>query len=154
MGKEVMNDISESRILMPKKCVASFISAMQTWEIWLYSENRKTEYIENSCYRENVLREAHDKLFEIFTEHLTLSAIEKIGGRLSSLSPQKPPEYEQTIESNHEEIKDHYFIYAQQERGFKHRIKYELIIENVQWKINSAFVWHTSKNKWIKSKAI
>jgi len=155
----------------PKERLQDFLTAMTEWEMWSHVEDRKTsnDYEwekfssanglkpeDRSQCREKHWQEARERLMAIFTEFLTRHALEKIGApRLISVRFAKPPSFDQDIENGYEQKRTHAYIYATHKRSNLYpRMKYDMTIEDGVWKIDTAFDWRQSLNKWEKVKAL
>jgi hypothetical protein len=75
-------------------------------------------------------------------------------GYIKLICSSRPPEYEQEIEAESEEKRTHVYLYAQPKGNFYSRRRYNFVIENGTWKINSAFDWRKSSGKWEKIRSI
>ncbi|RKP43261.1 NTF2 fold immunity protein [Trinickia fusca] len=142
--------------MSPIDRVKTFLRQMSEWETSFHAEKRSDAYKQDPNYRDQADRNAKSRLRTIFSENLSMKALNDLGAaRLDTLGTGQPPEYDQAVLADTEaQSGSATNIEAVRQKGLKQRYRYTTIVEHDLPKIDDVSVWRGSSGKWERRHAI
>ncbi|AOJ23691.1 hypothetical protein WJ12_01970 [Burkholderia seminalis] len=142
--------------MTPTERLTTFIADMLRWEIALEAKRRALRGNQDSSVREQMLTDAREALNQIFMEHLSAEALAtKAQSRLDLLPSGRPPEFEQQVlDDTESKVGKTIYIETFNERGLAQRLRYALVMEHGEPKIDAVYDWRRSTGKWDKQDSI
>jgi len=142
--------------MKPTERLTAFIADMLHWEIALEEKRRALRGNQDSSLHEEMLTDAREKLYLIFTVHLSANALAtKAQSRLDLLPSGRPPEFaQQVLEDTESHVGKTIYIETINEKGLAQRHRYALVMEHGEPKIDAVYDWRRSTGKWDKQDSI
>jgi hypothetical protein len=151
-------------VMTPVERLRAFILDMLQWEVTLDAQSRISRARREDAYirgdpdagkqieqeGERMRQEAKEKLRSIFTEHLSVKALATIAlPRLDTVNTSAPPEFNQEMLAETESRKGKTtYIETFDKSRWKQRIRYTLVMENDEPKIDAVHDRPDGEDKW------